>query len=99
MEFDLDQVNIVHNESARRFEADVQGLTAFLVYKIAPSCMIVQHTEVPPELESRGLAAKLTCAALDFARSQNLLVVPACPYTASFIAKHPEYSDLLVPRQ
>jgi len=35
--------------------------------------------------------------ALEYARSQNLEVVPACSYTASFMAKHPEYNDLLPP--
>ena len=95
MEFALDKVQVTHNESARRFEAVVHGLTAFIVYKMLPGRMVIQHTEVPPELEARGLAAKLTRAALDYARSKEFEVVPACPYTAAFIAKHPEYSDLL----
>ena len=95
MEFDLDIVNVVHNESGRRFEADVQGLAALLVYKLVPGRILIQHTEVPPALEGRGLAAKLTRAALDYARSKNLLVVPICPYTADFMEKHPEYIDLL----
>ena len=95
MEFDLNHALVTHNESARRFEAVVHGLTAFIVYKILPGRMVIQHTEVPPELEARGLAARLTRAALDYARSKKFEVVPACPYTAAFIAKHPEYNDLL----
>lgn len=97
MEFALDQVEVRHDEKALRFEATIHGLLAVLVYKIVPGRMLVQHTEVPPALEGRGLAAKLTRVALEYARKQKLQVVPACSYTASFMAKHPEYNDLLPP--
>lgn len=97
MEFAVDQVEVKHNETARRFEAEIHGLRAVVVYKIIPGRMLIQHTEVPPVLEGRGLAARLTRVALEFARSKGLQVVPACSYTASFMAKHPEYNDLLPP--
>ena len=99
MEFDLDHVQVMHNEVVHRFEAEVHGLTALIIYKILPGRIVIQHTEVPPELEARGLAAKLTRAALDYARSKGFQVVPACPYTAAFIAKHAEYNDLLAPQR
>jgi uncharacterized protein len=97
MGIELDKIEVKHNESARRFEADLQGSTAVLVYKMVPGRMLIQHTEVPQELEGRGIAAKMTRVALEYARSQKLEVVPACSYTASFMAKHPEYNDLLPP--
>jgi predicted GNAT family acetyltransferase len=97
MEFVLDQVEVNHNPGARRFEAEVQGLQAVLVYKIVPGHMLIQHTGVPPALEGRGLAAKLTRSALEYARGEKLRVIPACSYTASYMAKHPEYNDLLPP--
>jgi predicted GNAT family acetyltransferase len=97
MEFAVDRVEVKHNEAVHRFEAEIHGLQAVVVYKIIPGRMLIQHTEVPPVLEGRGLAAKLTRVALEFARSKGLQVVPACSYTASFMAKHPEYNDLLPP--
>lgn len=97
MDFVLAQVEVKHNEKAHRFESEIQGLSAVLVYKIVPGRMLIQHTEVPPSLEGRGLAAKLTRVALEYARKEKLQVVPACSYTASFMAKHPEYNDLLPP--
>ena len=93
MGIDLDKLEVKHNEASRRFEAEVEGLTAVLVYKIVPGRMLIQHTGVPTEVEGRGIAAKLTRVALEYARSQKLEVVPACSYTASFMAKHPEYND------
>jgi uncharacterized protein len=97
MEFSVDRVEVKHNEAVHRFEAEIHGLQAVVVYKIIPGRMLIQHTEVPPVLEGRGLAARLTRVALEFARSKGLQVVPACSYTASFMAKHPEYNDLLPP--
>jgi len=97
MEFAVDRVEVKHNEAVHRFEAEIHGLKAVVVYKIIPGRMLIQHTEVPPVLEGRGLAARLTRVALEFARSKGLQVVPACSYTASFMAKHPEYNDLLPP--
>jgi predicted GNAT family acetyltransferase len=97
MGIELDKLEVKHNETARRFEADLQGSTAVLVYKLVPGRMLIQHTEVPQELEGRGIAAKMTRVALEYARSQKLEVVPACSYTATFMAKHPEYNDLLPP--
>jgi uncharacterized protein len=97
MEFAVDRVEVKHNEAVHRFEAEIHGLQAVVVYKLIPGRMLIQHTEVPPVLEGRGLAARLTRVALEFARSKGLQVVPACSYTASFMAKHPEYNDLLPP--
>ena len=94
-DFALNQIEVKHDEAAHRFEAVVQGLSAVLIYKIVPGRMLIQHTEVPPVLEGRGLAARITKVALEYARGKSLEVVPACSYTASYMAKHPEYNDLL----
>src|SRR5215813_5446399 len=99
MEFDVNQIQVTNNEHTHRFEAEVDGMIGFIVYRILPGRMVIQHTEVPPELEGHGLAAKLTRAALEYARTRKLQVIPSCPYTAAFLAKHPEYGDVLLPPQ
>ncbi|WSG09497.1 N-acetyltransferase [Micromonospora sp. NBC_01739] len=53
------------------------------------------HTEVSPEYEGRGVGAALARAALDEARTANLRVLATCPFIAGWIARHPEYQDLL----
>ena len=89
---------VVHNEKDSRFELRIGEALCVLDYRRTPDRLVIYHTEVPPLFERRGLAARMTRAALDFARSQNLRVEPRCPYTAVFMQKHPEYSDLLAPR-
>ena len=91
----LDDVVVTHNEEASRFEATVDGLLSLLTYRRFPDRIVLQHTEVPPPLERKGLAAKLTRTALDFARANHLRVVPSCPYASSFLRKHREYQDLV----
>jgi uncharacterized protein len=97
MDFDLEALTVVHNEAENRFEIALGSELALLTYRRRPECIVYNHTEVPREFEGRGIAAKLTRAGLDYARSQNLRVVPTCPYTADFIRKHSEYQDLLTP--
>lgn len=89
---------VVHNEKDSRFELRIGDALCVLDYRRTPDKLVIYHTEVPEPFERRGLAALLTRAALDFARSQNLKVEPRCPYTAAFIHKHSEYADLLAPR-
>ncbi len=69
--------------------------TAFLSYRHVGGSLTLDHTEVPPELEGRGIASKLTRTALDYAREQGLQVVPICPYVSTYLKKHSEYLDLL----
>lgn len=95
MEVNLDDIIVTNNEEAQRFEATVNGLRAILTYRRFPDLIVFDHAEVPPPLERKGLAAKLTRVALDFARANHLRVVPLCPYVSDFIQKHREYQDLV----
>jgi len=95
VELNLDDVVVTHNEEARRFEATVDGLLSLITYRRLPDRIALLHTEVPPPLQRNGIAAKLTRAALDFARAHHLRVVPLCPYVASFLRKHRGYQDLV----
>ncbi|HUI74809.1 MAG TPA: GNAT family N-acetyltransferase [Candidatus Acidoferrum sp.] len=97
MDLDLDALKVVHNGAENRFEIALGNELALLTYRRRPDCIVYNHTEVPRAFEGRGIAGKLTRAGLDYARSQNLHVVPTCPYIADFIRKHPEYQDLLAP--
>ena len=92
-QFETSQV--VHNQMESRFELRVGNELCQLSYRRSAEKLVIYHTEVPASLERRGLAACMTRAALDFARSERLLVEPRCPYTAAFIQKHSEYADLL----
>jgi uncharacterized protein len=92
------QADVVHNTAAQRFELRVGDVLCVIDYRRSPGKLVIYHTEVPAPYEGHGLAACMTRAALDFARSENLQVEARCPYTASFMRNNPQYSDLLAPR-
>lgn len=87
---------IRHDTASSRFEMDIGNTTALIEYVRAGGRVTFIHTFVPPELRGQGLAEQMVRAALAWARSEKLKVVPQCTYTARFIERHPEYADLLV---
>ncbi len=87
--------NVRDNTGRHRFELDADGHLAFSNYKREGSTITIMHTEVPKELNGRGIGSTLARGLLDIARAQGLKVVPLCPFVAGYIAKHPEYADLL----
>jgi predicted GNAT family acetyltransferase len=94
-EVNLNDLAVIHNEKAHRFEMEINGLRALLTYRRFPDRIVLIHTEVPAPFEGKGLAAKLARTAFDFARANHLRVVPVCPYVASFLRKNPKYEDLV----
>ena len=55
------------------------------------------HTVIEKEFGGRGLASTLIGAALDDTRAAGKRVVPTCSFVAGYIAKHPQYADLVDP--
>ena len=94
----LNDLEVIHNRDANRFEIRVGDELAFVTYRRRGSTISYIHTEVPPSLEGHGIAAKLAKHALDYARANALDVVPICPYIAAYIGRHPEYADIVLRR-
>ena len=86
---------VVDNPEETRFEANIDGHIAFVSYLRRDSTIFFTHTEVPTELEGRGLGSALARAVLDRARAERWTVVARCPFIAQYIERHPEYRSLL----
>ena len=84
-----------NNEAASQYELEVEGRLTLAAYRLRDGRITFTHTEVPDELEGRGIGSKLVKAAFEDARAQGLKVVPACPFVKHYIEKHPEMQDLL----
>jgi uncharacterized protein len=95
---DAPTVAVSNHTGRHRFEAQMAGHLAYLVYRLEPGEIILLHTEVPEAMRAFGVGKKLAHAALEFARRERLRVDPACPFVASYIRKHPEYADLVATR-
>ena len=83
------------NPARQRFELDAEGHVAFSEYKRANGILTILHTEVPPALNGKGIGSRLVRGMLDLARAEGVKVKPLCPFVRSYIAKNPEYADLV----
>jgi uncharacterized protein len=87
--------SVRNNKDESRFEYGSGNDLAVSNYSIRGDKIIFTHTEVPEALEGQGIGNKLARAALDYARSNDLRVVPRCQFIAAFIKRHSEYQDLV----
>jgi predicted GNAT family acetyltransferase len=88
-------IDVVDNPEESRFEAHVDGQIAFVSYLRRDDTIFFTHTEVPKELEGRGLGSVLARAVLERARAEHWKVVARCPFIAKYIERHPEYQAVL----
>nr|WP_235832349.1 GNAT family N-acetyltransferase [Flavobacterium zhairuonense] len=59
------------------------------------SKFIIDHTEVSPDFNGKGVGKKLVMASVEYARANNLKIIPLCPFAKSVFDKVPEIHDVL----
>jgi predicted GNAT family acetyltransferase len=82
------------NKALSRFEMSVEGGVAYANYRLAPSAVIITHTETPRALRGRGIASELVKGALALIRADGQKVIGACGFVVDYLRKHPEYRDM-----
>jgi hypothetical protein len=83
------------NTARSRFELEAGGITVFMNYRLTGNVISLDNTETPVEARGRGLASRLVKGVLEAMRSRGLKIVPRCPFVTAYLAKHPEYRDLV----
>lgn len=86
---------VVDNHIEQRYELEAEGDKAILDYIKEPRRIRLTHTYVPQHLEGRGIGSELVAGALEDAREKGLQVVPACSFVAQYIARHPEWAQIV----
>jgi predicted GNAT family acetyltransferase len=90
------ELRVADNPDEGRYEVFADGERAgFITYRLQPGRISLLHTEVDDAFEGHGVGGTLVSEALDDARARGLEVLPHCPFVKSYIAKHPEYLDLV----
>ncbi|KAF2334515.1 GNAT family N-acetyltransferase [Flavobacterium nitrogenifigens] len=59
------------------------------------SKFIIDHTEVSPDFNGKGVGKKLVMASVEYARANNLKIIPLCPFAKNVFDKVPEIHDVL----
>jgi hypothetical protein len=58
--------------------------------------MIIDHTEVDESLKGKNVGTQLLMNAVEYARENNLKILPFCPFAkAVFEKRHEEFKDVL----
>jgi uncharacterized protein len=83
------------NMELSRFELDVEGAVALAYYRRSGDVLSIFHTEVPWQLRERGIGSRLVQETLEAARARGLKVRPRCSFVGAYMARHPEFNDLI----
>ena len=87
---------VIKDAEKSQFEVEGTNGSASLTYRETDDRITLLHTEVAPELAGKGLGGVLARGALDYARETNRKVLVTCKFVKTYIARHPEYEDLLL---
>jgi predicted GNAT family acetyltransferase len=92
-------MEIQFEESASKgsFYHEEQGirLAEMTFSKAGENLLIIDHTEVSDKLKGKGAGKQLVTAAVDYARSKQIKILPLCPFAKSLFEKTPAFNDVL----
>lgn len=63
--------------------------------KAGDKLIIIDHTEVSDVLRGKGAGIQLVRAAVEYARTNQIKILPLCPFAKSVFDKSPEFNDVL----
>lgn len=86
-----------NNEKKGVFKAIENNIEAGLMtYSWAgENKFIIDHTEVNPDFAGKGVGKQLVMKAVDYARANNLKIMPLCPFAKSVFDRVAEIRDVL----
>jgi predicted GNAT family acetyltransferase len=90
------EYHLIDNEEAKQYELHVEGTIAKIEYIKAQNNIYLTHTEVPTNLEGKGIGSSLVKMALEDIKKKELTLVPLCPFVALYIKRHPEWRELVL---
>ncbi|MGB3592199.1 MAG: GNAT family N-acetyltransferase [Nonlabens sp.] len=90
---------ILHKETSDRgvfYVKESDRTVAELTYSLNGDTMVIDHTEVNPQIEGKGIGTRLTETAVAFAREKNRKINPLCPFVEVLFDRNSQWSDLRV---
>ncbi|MFD2145051.1 GNAT family N-acetyltransferase [Mucilaginibacter antarcticus] len=90
----FEDIALNNNTAIHNFEIFVDGHRAFIDYKIKEDKYYLVHTEVPPVLEGRGVAAALVEKTFKYLEANGFKMLPYCTYIQAYLKRHAEWERL-----
>lgn len=91
------EINHRKEETKGAFIATENGAKAgeMTYSKAGDTLIIIDHTEVDPAFGGQGVGKKMVLAAVDFARENNIKILPLCPFAKAAFDKDTTIQDVL----
>lgn len=86
-----------NDEKRGTFKAITDGKEAgSMTYTWAgPTKFIIDHTDVNPDFKGKGVGKQMVMKAVAYARTNQLKIMPLCPFAKSVFDKNAEIGDVL----
>ncbi len=88
-------MDVVEKPAENRFELALDGGTALVAYRVDGERLVLIHTEVPEQFAGQGVGSRLAKGVFELIRASGRKAVVRCPFLKAWIAKHPEYDDVV----
>lgn len=82
------------NKGAFYVEADGERFAEMTYTVSGPHRIIINHTEVSEKVKGQNIGRKLVAAAVEWARSKDLKILPLCPFAKKVFDQTEEYNDV-----
>ena len=76
-------------------EKDGKRLAEMTFTMAGDNLLIINHTEVNDALRGTGAGKKLVTEGVEYARKNNLKILPLCPFAKSVFDRTPAFADVL----
>jgi predicted GNAT family acetyltransferase len=82
------------NKVEHQFELYIENQKSIVQYEIKGNRFVLLHTEVPENLQGKGLAKILVEKTLQTIDSYGMKIIPVCPYIVSYLKKNSAWNHL-----
>ncbi|MDR1653507.1 MAG: N-acetyltransferase [Prevotellaceae bacterium] len=85
------------NGQRGKFTAFINDKPAGLISYVATGVghISLMHTEVSDEFRGQNIGKKILDEIVEYARENDIIVTPVCPFTQAMFLRHKEYADVL----
>lgn len=74
---------------------DGNELAEMTYVNTGPGNIIIDHTGVDDVLAGKGAGKQMVAAGVEWARKENIKIIPLCPFAKAIFEKIPAYADVL----
>jgi uncharacterized protein len=92
-------MDILHDQSSTKgvfYIGEKKNPLGEMTYsKAGTDTIIIDHTQVSEKLKGQGAGKQLVTAAVEYARKNNIKIIPLCTFAKSVFDKVKEFQDVL----